>query len=232
MEFISVIMISIFILVILKFAWNLKLKDIKKLKTIGYSQELSEITNQLPENKEIAKAILKKLNHEKVTIKEEKQGKASFYIVVTNSISIANSKDSFTRVQTIAHECIHSIQNKTTLWFNFIFSNFYLLYFIVLSIATIMKLNSYPMLHLFGLTIFSFIYYAIRSSLEMDAMLKAKYLAKEYMQEEGTLTKEEQKQITENNEMINQIAIPFTNFHLILSSIIKIILYSILALIF
>lgn len=232
MEFISVIMISIFILVILKFAWNLKLKDIKKLKTIGYSQELSEITNQLPENKEIAKAILKKLNHEKVRIKEEKQGKASFYIVVTNSISIANSKDSFTRVQTIAHECIHSIQNKLTLWFNFIFSNFYLLYFIVLSIATIMKLNSYPMLHLFGLTIFSFIYYAIRSSLEMDAMLKAKYLAKEYMKEEGTLTKEEQKQITENNEIINQIAIPFTNFHLILSSVIKIILYSILALIF
>ena len=37
---------------------------------------------------------------------------ASLYIVATNTILISNIKDTFTRVQTIAHECLHSIQNK------------------------------------------------------------------------------------------------------------------------
>ena len=43
-------------------------------------------------------------------------------------------KNSFTRIQTIAHECLHSIQGKNLLIFNFIFSNIYLLYFIVISV--------------------------------------------------------------------------------------------------
>ena len=84
------------------------------------------------------------------------------------------------------------------------------------------------MLFLFGLVIGSFIYYAIRSYLEMDAMTKAKPLAKEYMEEQGKLTKEEIQRIMENYEIINNVFIKLTNFKLIFDCTIKIIIYCII----
>ena len=129
MEYIVIIIASIVLLITLKFAWNIKIKDLKKLKEVGYDKDLNKIADKLPENKEICKAILKKLNNEGVNIKESEDNKSSLYLILTNSILIANIKDTFTRVQTISHECLHSVQNKRTLWFNFIFSNVYFIYF-------------------------------------------------------------------------------------------------------
>lgn len=224
MEYIIIIIASILFLLILKFAWNIKIKDIKKIKEIGFNKELNEITNKLPENKEICKTILKKLNNENVEIKES-ENEASFYFVLTNSILIANIKNTFSRVQTICHECLHSIQNRRTLLFNFFFSNIYLIYFFVICILSFFKLNFYPMAYLFILTILGFIYYAVRSSLEMDAMIKAKTLTKEYLQEEGSLTNEEQEIILKNCEEINKVGIPLTNFKLAFNCTWKIIFY-------
>ena len=228
MEYIVIIVSSIIFLGTLKFAWNIRLKDIKKLKELGYNKELNEITNKLPENKQICQTILKKLHNETVEIKESTDNKASLYIVLSNSILIANIKDTFTRVQTIAHECLHSVQNKRTLYFNFIFSNIYFFYFLVICILTFMRLNSYPMLLLFGLVILGCTYYTVRSSLEMDAMIKATPLTKEYIEEEGTLNKQEQETILQNCETINQIGIPLTNFQLVLNCTVKVILYSLI----
>lgn len=228
MEYIVIIVISIVFLGTLKFAWNIRLKDIKKLKELGYNKELNEITNKLPENKQICQTILKKLHNETVEIKESTDNKASLYIVFSNSILIANIKDTFTRVQTIAHECLHSVQNKRTLYFNFIFSNIYFLYFLVICILTFMRVNLYPMLLLVGLVILGCTYYTVRSSLEMEAMIKAKPLTKEYIEEEGTLNKQEQERILQNCETINQIGIPLTNFQLVLNCTIKVIIYSLI----
>lgn len=228
MEYIIIIAICIVFLTILKFAWKIRIKDIKQLKEIGYDKELKDITDKLPENKEICQTILKKLGNEKVEIKESESNTASFYLVVNNSILIANIKDTFTRVQTIAHECLHSIQNRRTLLFNFIYSNIYIIYFLCICILSLLRLNEYKMIHLFILTIMSFIYYAVRSSLEMDAMTKAKPLAKEYLQEEGTLTKEEQDKIVENYEKINEIGIKLTNYKLVINCTIKIVIYSVI----
>ena len=232
MEYLVVIVICIVFLVVLKFAWKIRISDIKNLKEIGYNKELKEITNKLPENKEICKSILKKLNNEKVVIKESDNNTSSLYLVFNNTILIANIKDTFTRVQTIAHECLHSIQNRRTLLFNFIYSNIYFIYFLCICILSILKLNLNPMLHLFILTILGFIYYAIRDYLEMDAMTKAKALAKEYMEEEGSLNKEEQKRILDNYETINEIGIKMTNYKLIVNVTTKIIIYSIILTIF
>ena len=229
MEYIVAIIVSLVFLLILKFAWNIKIKDIKKLKEIGFDKQLNEITNKLPENKQICETILKKLNNENLDIKES-DNESSFYFVLTNSILIANIRNTFTRVQTICHECLHSIQNKRTLLFNFFFSNIYFIYFFVICILTILKLNFYPMLHLFILTILGFIYYSVRSSLEMDAMTKAKPLTKEYLQEEGTLNKEEQELILKNCEEINKIGIPLTNYKLAVNCTLKIIIYCFVAL--
>ena len=229
MEYIIAIIVSLAFLIILKFAWNIKINDIKKLKEIGFNKELNEITNKLPENRKICETVLKKLNNENVIIKES-DNESSFYFVLTNSILIANIKNTFSRVQTICHECLHSIQSKRTLLFNFFFSNIYLIYFLVICILTILKLNFYPMLHLFILTTLGFIYYSVRSSLEMDAMTKAKPLAKEYLQEEGTLNKEEQELILKNCEEINKIGIPLTNYKLAFNCIWKIIVYCLVVL--
>ena len=229
MEYIVAIIVSIAFLFVLKFAWNIKIKNIKKLKEIGFNKKLNEITNKLPENKQICETILKKLNNESVDIKES-DNESSFYLVLTNSILIANIRNTFTRVQTIWHECLHSIQNKRTLLFNFFFSNIYFIYFFVICILTILKLNFYPMLHLFILTILGFIYYSVRSSLEMDAMTKAKPLTKEYLQEEGTLNKEEQELILKNCEEINKIGIPLTNLKLVFNCVWKIIVYCLVVL--
>lgn len=224
MEYLIIVLSCIVFLIILKFAWNIKIKDIKKLKEIGYSKELNEITNKLPENKEICKTILKKLNNETVNIKESENNTASFYLVLNNTILIANIKNTFTRVQTIAHECLHSVQNKRTLLFNFIYSNIYFIYFVVICILSILGIEKQGMLHIFILTMLGIIYYAIRSYLEMDAMTKARPLAKEYMEEEGSLSKEEQKTILENYDKINEIGIKMTNYRLIISITIKIII--------
>lgn len=168
MEYLVVIGICIIFLVILKFAWNIKISDIKKVKNIGYDKELNEITNKLPENKEICKYLLKKLKNEKVQLKESqnKDNKTSLYIALSNSILIANISDTFTRVQTMAHECLHSIQNRKTLLFNFFYSNIYFIYFLCICILSLLRLNEHGMIHLFILTILGAIYYAIRSYIE------------------------------------------------------------------
>ena len=84
------------------------------------------------------------------------------------------------------------------------------------------------MIFLFTLVIASFIYYAIRSYLEMDAMTKAKPLAKEYIEEQNKLTKDEIQKIMENYEIINNVLIKLTNFKLIFDCTIKIIIYCII----
>ena len=155
------------------------------------------------------------------------------YLVLSNSIIIANIKDTFTRVQTVAHECLHSIQNRKTLLFNFVFSNIYFIYFITICILAILKTNILPItLTLFILLIFTFIHYAIRSYLEMDAMTKAKSLAEEYLEEEGILSKQEQNIVLDNYEIINNIGIKLTNYTLITKNIAKIIFYLSLIIIF
>lgn len=234
MEYLIVIGICIIFLVILKFAWSIKISDIKKVKKIGYDKELNEITNKLPENKEICKYLLKKLNNEKVQLKEsqDKNNKTSLYIALSNSILIANINDTFTRVQTMAHECLHSIQNRRTLLFNFFYSNIYFIYFLCICILSLLRLNEHGMIHLFILTILGAIYYAIRSYIEMDAMTKAKPLAKEYMEGQKVLTIEEQNKVLDNYEVINDIAIKMTNYTLIMNCTAKVIIYALILSIF
>lgn len=232
MEYIFIICICVLTMIILKFAWSIKIKDIKKLKELGYDKSLNEITNKLPENKEICKDILKMLNNENVKIEESESNQASLYMVLSNSIIIANIKNTFTRVQTVAHECLHSIQNKRTLLFNFIFSNIYFIYFIAICSLAILKINPLPNIAIFALAICSFINYIIRSYLEMDAMINAKPLAEQYLKREGTLTEKEQETILNNYDEINNIGIKLYNYTLITKNLIKIIIYSVICIFF
>ena len=233
MEIPIILISSVIILLLLVIILKFNKTNIQELKRIGNDKELNEITNSLPENEEICKDILKMLNNENVKIQTTNGGsQSSLYIVANNSIFIANIKNTFTRVQTIAHECIHSIQDKTLLWFNFIFSNIYMLYFITITALTLFKVIKAPSIFAIILVMMSILQYFVRSYLETDAMVKAKYLAKEYMeQKKDAISKENLKLVIENYDKLNSIGIKYYNLNLLTGNFSKIIMYCIIALI-
>lgn len=226
MEFIVLLIIMILIYIVLRFMFDV---NIKKLKRIGEDRELDELTQKYPENIEMCKWYLKKLNNENVKIEEDKNSNATLYLVTSNKIFIANLKNSYTRIQTIAHECLHSIQSKKLLWFNFVFSNVYLIYFVVVCVLAIFKILPCKMLFLSILMLLGFVYYAVRTYLENDAMIKARFLAKEYMQEMKISDQKEIDRIVDKYDELNNAGIRITNFKFLSNVLIKNI---ILALIF
>lgn len=234
MEYIVIIAISLICLICLAIIYDLRISNIKQIKSLGFSKELNEITNKLPENKVVCEEILKMLHNDKkvkVIEDKDKNAKASLYIVATNTISIANIKNSCTRIQTIAHECIHSIQNKKILMFNFIYSNIYIIYFITICMLTILGKIQNPMLQVYILTLLSFIYYKVRSFLEIDAMTRAPYLANEYMIQCDMLEKGEIEKIMSTYKEINSIGIKMVNLQFFAKCILKIIIYCCICLI-
>ena len=228
------IIFCIITIIVLKFGFNIKLKDIEKIKELGYNKDLNNIANKFPENKEICEKIVEKLNNKTVKIEENSESKASLYIVATNKIIIANIKDTFTRIQTIAHECLHSVQNRKILLFNFIFSNIYIMYFVVSLILLFFNIGEqYFNIYIQIYFLLTLIYIGIRIYLENEAMSKAIFVAKEYMEEykNSDITHEETDKLVKGFEEINRIGIPFTNFYLITLSLVKIIILCIIALI-
>ena len=228
------IIFCIITIIVLKFGFNIKLKDIKKIKELGYNKDLNNIANKFPENKEICEKIVEKLNNKTVKIEENSESKASLYIVATNKIIIANIKDTFTRIQTIAHECLHSVQNRKVLLFNFIFSNIYIMYFVVSLILIFFNIGEqYFNIYIQIYFLLTLIYIGIRTYLENEAMSKAIFVAKEYMEEykNSDITHEETDKLVKGFEEINRIGIPFANFYLITLSLVKIIILCIIALI-
>ena len=76
------------------------------------------------------------------------------------------------------------------------------------------------------------ILFFVRSYLETDAMIKARFLAKEYMEEKcDIISKENIQTIIENYDKINCIGIKLTNLSLIVEYLIKVVIYCGVALI-
>lgn len=233
MEYIVIIIIIISI-ILLKLGLNIHISDIKKIKKIGYDKKLNDIANKFPSNKEICMEILEKLNNKNVNIGETKDSKTSLYIAITNKIIIANINDTFTRIQTIAHECLHSIQNRRILLSNFIFSNISIITFIIFTILILLNIgNSYIYTQIFiGIGIIG---YVIKAYLENEAMSKAFYLAKEYINEYQEknidISKDDIDLLIKNFDILNRMGIPLTNFYLLIIFLIKVIILCILGII-
>lgn len=231
MGFLGLILVFAIILIVLAFVFDINLQNFKQMKSIGEDKNLSKITDKLPSNIKVCKDILKKINNTKVEVEENKDSSTSLYIAITDKIHIANVKDSFTRIQTIAHECIHSIQNRKILLFNFYYSNAYLFYFISALIMLICKAMPYKNICISIFIMLSFVYYVVRTYLENDAMIKARYLAKEYIEEQEVLTKEEVNQVVNKYDELNNIGVKWTNFNLFLGTVIKVIILLIICII-
>ena len=206
--------------------------NVKEIEKIALDENLNKITEKYPDNTQICKDILKKLKNENVKIEEDINSNSTLYIAIQNKISIGNTHNSFTRIQTMAHECLHSVQDRKMLIFNFIYSNIYILYYLVTLILLILKKLPNEMLFLNIFLILSFIYYVVRIFLENDAMIKAEYLTKEYMEEKNISTKEEINLVVEGLKTINDKCIKGTNGSMFIKIMIKVILFSALALIF
>ena len=230
MEGIILSLIFIIIIILLKFMLNIKIKDIKEIKELGYDKNLNEITNKLPDNITVAKKVLNMLENTHTTVEqnEDSKNKTSLYIVITDKISIANIKNTFTRIQTISHECIHSIQNKSILLTNFIYTNLYNIFFLVLIILKLFNIIENPIIWAFALTLAGIIYYVIRAYLENDAMLRGRYLAEKYILNENILNKEEITSILNGYDKINSIGIKLYNYRLLIEVFIRNIILSIL----
>ena len=118
------------------------------------------------------------------------------------------------------------------LLFNFIYSNIYIIYFVVICILAVTGEITNAMIHSNILLILSFIYYVIRIFLENDAMIKAEYLAKEYMEQQKISTEKEINMICNGNKQLNEACIKGTNCSIFVKIMIKVVIFNALALIF
>ena len=225
MEFLIIAIITLVLIIVLK---NIFDYNMKKIKDIGKDDELDEMAKKYPNNIEICKDYLKRLKNENVKIEENKDSEASLYIAMTDKISIANIENTHTRIQTIAHECLHSIQERKILMFNFIFSNIYIIFYISICIFGILKLLPYKMMFLNIFLLFSLVYYTVRVYLENDAMIKARFLAKEYMEEKKISSEEEIRKIVSGFDKINNVGIKCVNYHFFLEIMVKVLIFSII----
>lgn len=224
---IYIILLSIAI-ILFKFVFKINLK---KAKALQENKDLEKITDKFPENIEVAKEMIDMLGNKGVKIEEAKDTGTSLYIAITNKISIADMKNNYARIQTIAHECLHSCQDRTMLLFNFIFSNINMIYFLVISILTIFKVINNQMLQVAILMLFTLIQFSVRSLLEIDAMTRAKFLAKEYMEKKNLCTNNEKKLLLNEYDKINKIGIPFVVDNLLTNGLIRVLIYTIIAVI-
>lgn len=229
MEFLVIAILALIIGLILRYFFNFNMKQVKEL---AQKPDLDKIVEKYPNNQQVAQEILKMLNNEKVKIEENENAESSLYVAVSDKIFIGNIQKSYTRIQTIAHECLHSVQSRKLLLFHFIFSNFYLLYFVLIALLGILKILPFEMTFLVSFVLIGMLFYAVRIYLENDAMIKAPFLAKEYMQGKGISSLEEIEKVMEGYDELNQIGIKAVNYKLFMGIMMKVFLLSIIFLLF
>ena len=227
---IVIIICCIITLILLKIFLNINLKAIKSLDKRD-TRHLENVSLAFPSDEEMGKEILNKLNNKDVKIKIEPEYESCLYTIFNNTITIGKFKKDYMKIQTIAHECVHSQQNKRTLWFNFIFTNIYLIYFVIILILEFFNKLPFANVHTIILIFLGIVQYIIRFSLENEAMIKARYIAKEYIEENRILEEDEKKKLLAEYDEVNSIGITFMNFHLISKNIIKDLIYAIVVLI-
>lgn len=225
---ILIISLCIFSIIIFKIALNIDFKKIKNIDLLD-SEELQNISKKFPEDKKICEDILKSIGNSNLKIKIEKEYNSCLYTIFNNSITIGKFKENYMKPQTIAHECIHANQSKKLLWFNFIFTNIYLIYFVITLILTFFNKLQSTNIFLIVFIFLSMLQYVVRFSLENEAMIKAKYVSEKYLK--GILKDKETEKLLEEYERVNKIGIPFMNFYLISMNLVKIIIYAVICLI-
>ena len=84
---------------------------------------------------------------------------------------------------------------------------------------------------MYVLIMLAIIKFIIRAYLENDAMIRAKYVSKEYLDSKEIFTEKEKEELINKYEQVNKLGIPFYNFYFFSNEILKIIVYCIISLI-
>ena len=224
-----IIILSILIvMVLLTIVLNVGIKDFKKLREIVEDEELAKSVKKFPSNTEICKQTLDKLNKEDVKVEEDDSSKTSVYMVLKNKIVIGKA-NVITRIQTVIHECIHSTQDKRLLKFNVIFANINNLYFLIISVLSLFNRISYntATICLWILALMQIILYAVRSFLETDAMTRAEFITKDYIEKTNYVSKEEKEKIIQVYKDVNKVGIKSYNYVLLMKTLIRLLIYAI-----
>lgn len=228
MEPIFIVAATLVCMVLLKVVFKI---NIKKAEPLKEDKELEALTDKFPENIDIAKEMLEMLDNKNVKIEEGKSTETSLYIAITNKILIADMKNNYARIQTIAHECLHSIQDRSLLLFNFIFSNIIIVYWLVISILTATHVITNIAPFAFALVLMAMVKLAVRGFLETDAMTKARYLAEKYIDSKKILNQNEKEKLLAKYDKINALGVPYTIVYIMLGSLIGILVFGLIALI-
>lgn len=224
-----IIILSILIvMVLLTIVLNVGIKDFKKLREIVEDEELAKSVKKFPSNTEICKQTLDKLNKEDVKVEEDDSSKTSVYMVFKNKIVIGKA-NVITRIQTVIHECIHSTQDKRLLKFNVIFANINNLYLLIISVLSLFNRISYntATICLWILALMQIILYAVRSFLETDAMTRAEFITKDYIEKTNYVSKEEKEKIIQVYKDVNKVGIKSYNYVLLMKTLIRLLIYAI-----
>lgn len=98
------------------------------------------------------------------------------------------------------------------------------MYFALIAVLAIFKIIKNGMLYINIMLFLSYVYYFVRSYLENDAMIKARYLSEEYMKETKILQESDVEEITKSYDEINKRGIKIVNYNLMFGTILKVIL--------
>lgn len=228
MEPIFVIAITLVSITLLKIIFKISTKKVEPLKE---DKDLEKLTDKFPENIKIAEEMLQMLGNKTVKIEQAQSTQTNLYIAVSNKILIADMKNNYARIQTIAHECLHSIQDRRLLLFNFIFSNIIIVYWLTISILTATHVITNISPFAFALVLMAMVKLAVRGFLETDAMTKARYLAEKYIDNKKILNKNEKEKLLAKYDKINALGVPFTIVYIMLGSLLGIFVFGLIALI-
>ena len=228
MEPIFIVAATLVCMVLLKVVFKI---NIKKAEPLKEDKELEALTDKFPENIDIAKEMLEMLDNKNVKIEEGKSTETSLYIAITNKILIADMKNNYARIQTIAHESLHSIQDRSLLLFNFIFSNIIIIYWLAISILTATHVITNIAPFAFALVLMAMVKLAVRGFLETDAMTKARYLSEKYIDSKKILNQNEKEKLLAKYDKINALGVPYTIVYIMLGSLIGILVFGLIALI-
>jgi len=226
--FLILILILIAIIIISKFVFKV---NIKKSKALALNNEaLDKLTRNLPNNKEVCQSILKDLNNTTTKIEESQDEKSStsLYMVAPDKILIADLKQSFVRFQTIAHECIHSIQNKKLQILHYILANIYILGYFAIIICNLVMNNKLEIVFAIFMTLVGIPFLVLKFILEKDAIVRSKGVAINYLKKTNKLQAEDINKIEAVYTEINEQGINFNKFNGVLNFCSRIIIYLII----
>ena len=172
----------ILIILIIIALYVLNYKTLKDTKAFASDEELDKLTEVLPSNEEICMDIGEMLGST-CKVELDNKSKSSAYIFFSDKIILSNTKSSqknFSRVLFIAHECVHSVQEKSMHIINFILANISNLYDIFLIVLLLMRKASLELVTVsFIISILSFYY---RIILETDAVYRSVIYSRKYLE--------------------------------------------------